>query len=79
MFTSRETDLRAPHRGKPPPAPEGFVQDIGDAFLYHPVLKDCSKRISKEVLLGCCRRVLMTFCNQKPVSYYECKTCDKES
>lgn len=71
-------DLRTPHRGKPPNAPKGFEQDIGDMFLYHPNLDSCLDRVQRKTIYGCCRKVIVKICLQKnsyQVSYMECKNC----
>ena len=39
-------DLVVPNRGVPPPAPEGYFQDLHYAHIYHPLTFNCKHRFT---------------------------------
>jgi len=59
----------APHRGKPPACPDGYVRSKGDPFVFYPILEPCEYRGEKRTPQKCCR-------NDRVVTW--CKRDDKE-
>jgi len=66
--------IYAPHRGKPPEAPNGYEQDR-NSFVFHPII-DCPNRITKVEKRGCCDSPI-TRCqiNGDMVQYIDCLKC----
>ena len=43
-----------PHRGNPPQDRAGYTRDPGDAFVFFPILVDCTNRERRQDKRGCC-------------------------
>jgi hypothetical protein len=74
--------LIAPTRGVPPPAPDGYVQDPGNMYVYLPYNYTCDKR--KEIPInnrscGCKMTVVMCLLNKEKVHPDMCKECTDET
>jgi len=44
----------APRRGEPPAAPDGYIRDEGDPFVFHVIMPRCPYREEKIVKTSCC-------------------------
>lgn len=78
--TTREGSLIAPHRGSPPPAPDGYERDAGDPFLFHPRLDPCENRIQKIFESRCCGKYVRTYCTILNCNVVRgmCKACQED-
>jgi hypothetical protein len=69
-------DLLFPKRGEAPRAIQGYKQDKGDPFIYHPILKPCIFRSScwKKVCGGMVQKL---DCKHFKiiVSFNDCEVC----
>lgn len=68
-----------PRRGRPPEVPEGYLQERGDPFILHPIIKECKFRKS-EISIGgkCkCRQQLVNKCDiYGRISLQQCVGCE---
>ena len=71
----------APHRGKPPACPDGYVRSKGDPYVFNPVLEPCEYRSEKRIPQKCCRndRIIM-WCKlkDKKITALNCMECQLE-
>jgi len=79
--TTHEGSLIAPHRGRVPPAPDGYERDFGNPFLFHPRLSPCENRVQKIYESGCCGKYVRTYCTvlNCNVTRSMCKSCQEDS
>ena len=74
-------DRFAPHRGKPPACPDGYVRDKGDPFLFHPIISECHHRGEKAIERKCCRSpkiVMWCDLSDREITALNCMECKKE-
>lgn len=67
-------NLYAPHRGKPPACPDGYVQED---YIYKPIVDPCQYRIKKEIPCNCTNPKYTLWCNRmrRKVNLGICKEC----
>jgi len=70
-------DMYAPHRGRPPECPDGYLRDQGDPFIFHPIINpcDCRRETREPCNCGTPRLILWCDCYNKKVDLGICKEC----
>jgi len=69
----------APHRGKPPACPDGYIRSKGDPFVFYPLLEPCVYRSEKGIPRKCCRtNKVVTWCkrDELEITAKNCIGCD---
>ena len=56
MAKLEDGTIMRPHRGKPPPCPEGYEPKKGDPFICFPILESCEWRETRVRKTRCCTR-----------------------
>lgn len=79
MIKHPDGSISYPHRGKPPPVPEGYERDPGDPFTIRPCFPDCKHRQIVGMLLPCGKVSNNPFCKLKGVTVNPliCLECDE--
>jgi len=70
-------DMYAPHRGRPPPCPEGYYRDAGDPFIFHPVVDPCDYRGESTEPCNCGTPRIVMWCHARKerITMGNCKEC----
>lgn len=71
--------LVAPHRGEPPPCPDGYYKDKRDKYVYHPILFKCEHLELRKVKPGCPRKIIFCLYNKCKVEKATCHYCQRKS
>ena len=68
----------APHRGKPPACPDGYIRSQGDPYVFNPIVQECGHRSEKRIPQKCCHndRIIM-WCTKhnKEITALKCMEC----
>jgi len=75
------TSIFAPRRGTPPKAPEGYITDKKDPYLYHKIEDYCKYREQYSIKV-CCNRYRVLFECVKlgyDVTLIDCENCKAAS
>ena len=75
-----DTTLVAPHRGRPPVAPDGYEADPGDPFMFHIKLPVCVDREERIERRPCCTKII-SWCKfaNVPTTRFACvNRCPKQ-
>jgi len=65
--------LIAPHRGRPPAAPDGYEADTGDPFVFFLKMADCPHRETRIQKRPCCDvKILWCTLQNLPVKRWGC-------
>ena len=66
-----------PHRGKPPPCPDGYEPIPGNSYTFRIKIPECEYRSIKLPTSNCCGQSPIPICEviQKPVRRPTCAEC----
>jgi hypothetical protein len=74
-------DLIAVIRGSAPTPPDGYIQNIKNKYLYHPILTPCEFRMFKNKEKKCCKNKFITklYCKSRSdfITQKDCMRCMK--